>query len=123
MKSIFAMIVILMLAVVPAFAGGNGHNDPPAQLNGDAAVTSSVGGSVISGNITRFIGGSFAKQTSTNTSIAGFDTYKQGNEVGAMTYGSSTGSTFGVVFGCGLASGFQAGTYNANAWMSIPSHR
>jgi len=117
------MVVAMVLALVGvAFAGGNGHDNPPQQLNGEAAVTSSVGGFVLSGNMTHFIGGSFAKQTATNTSIAGFDTYKNGNEVGAMTYGSSIGSTFGLVLGCGTASGFQTGTFSASAWMSTPKN-
>jgi hypothetical protein len=119
MKYFMFLVVALMLMVVPAFADQQ-HNDPPQQLNGEAAVTSTVGGFVQSGNITHFIGGSFAKQTSTNTSIAGFDTYKNGNVVEAMTFGSSIGSTFGLVLGTGVAGGFQAGTYSASSWMSIP---
>ena len=121
MKSLVMVVVMVLALVGVGFAGGHDHN-PPQQLNGEAAVTSSVGGFVRSGNLTHFIGGSFAKQTSTNTSVAGFDTYKNGNEVSAMTYGSSIGYTFGLVLGCGTAGGFQTGTYSTSAWMSIPKN-
>jgi len=116
-KLALAILAILALAV-PAFAGGHGHDTPV--LNGTAAVTSEVGGGVMSGNGPSNFGLSFATQQSNNTSIAGFDTYKTGNEVGAMTYGSSTGSTSGFAIH-GIVGGFQTGSYSASAWMSIPS--
>ena len=110
----FVMIVAILMLAVPAFAG---HDQP--ELNGNAAVTSGVSGGVLSGNIGN--GGSLAIEKAYNTSYAGFGTTKVGNTVTATTFGGSSGYTVGFAIN-GIAAGVQGGTFNANAYMSIPKH-
>ena len=117
MFKLVLVVVAVLAMVVPTFAG---HDGPPKpELNGTAAVTSEVGGMIGSENYGPGMTGSFGIQKSYNTSIAGFSTAVNGNEVVATTYGSSVGYTFGLAIN-GLAGGFQTGTYSASAWMSIP---
>jgi hypothetical protein len=118
MKTLFALVAILVLALVavPAFA------TQPVP-DGSADATSQVGGSVLSSNYTvSGIGGSLAIEKAYNASYAGFTIDKCGNTVSTSAFGSSAGYTIGLVIGTGVAQGAQTGAFNAFATGAIPAH-